>query len=41
MDALSSYGYVVDAYPDLALTEYARLGRALMLYQTGTLLLLC
>lgn len=35
-DALAAYSYVVDNFPDLALAEYARLGRALMLYQTGT-----
>jgi hypothetical protein len=33
--ALSCYSAIVRKYPDLAITEYARLNRALMLYQTG------
>lgn len=33
--ALDQYNGLVHSYPDLALTEYARLGRALMLYQVG------
>ncbi len=31
--ALSLYGRLVSDYPDLALAEYGRIGRALMLYQ--------
>jgi hypothetical protein len=31
--ALSGYRAVVQQHPDLALAEYARLGRALMLYE--------
>jgi hypothetical protein len=33
--ALAGYSAVVQAHPDLALAEYARLGRALMLYEVG------
>jgi hypothetical protein len=31
--ALDDYSYVVDRHGDLALAEYARIGRALLLYQ--------
>jgi hypothetical protein len=34
--ALTAYSAVVAQHPDLALAEYARLGRALMLYEVGT-----
>ena len=37
LQALAGYSYVVAAYPDLALTEYARIGRALLLYQVNTM----
>ncbi|WIA11244.1 hypothetical protein OEZ85_011371 [Tetradesmus obliquus] len=33
--ALAGYSAVVSQHPDLALAEYARLGRALMLYEAG------
>ena len=33
--ALAAYESVVDRYPRLALTEYARIGRALQLWQAG------
>ena len=33
--ALTAYNRVVAEHPDLALAEYARLGRAIMLYQVG------
>ncbi|GAX78684.1 hypothetical protein CEUSTIGMA_g6122.t1 [Chlamydomonas eustigma] len=33
--ALLLYNYIATKFPDLALSAYARVGRALMLYQTG------
>jgi hypothetical protein len=33
--ALDDYSYVVERHGDLALAEYARIGRALLLYQVG------
>ena len=33
--ALECYTAIVRRHPGLAVTEYARLGRALMLFQTG------
>lgn len=33
--ALQGYTAVVQQHPDLALTEYARLGQALCMYQVG------
>eukprot|EP00873_Tetraselmis_striata_P043508 jgi/Tetstr1/463772/TSEL_008588.t1 len=33
--ALQLYSSIVDQYPDLAITDYARLDRALMLFQNG------
>lgn len=33
--ALSCYAKIVSSYPDLAISEYARLRKALMLYQVG------
>lgn len=35
LQALDSYTSLVDKYGDLALASYARIGRALLLYQTG------
>ena len=35
LQALADYTQIVDTYPDLAITEYARVDRALLLYQTG------
>lgn len=35
VSALEGYTAVVSMYPELALTEYARLGRAMMLYQVS------
>mmetsp|Transcript_15901 Transcript_15901/g.49980 ORF Transcript_15901/g.49980 Transcript_15901/m.49980 type:complete len:144 (-) Transcript_15901:122-553(-) len=34
-DALDAYTEIVKRYPDLAITEYARLGRALLLFEVG------
>lgn len=34
-DALQNFAYVLDKYPDYALAEYARVGRALLYYQAG------
>lgn len=34
--ALDLYNLIVRTYPDLALSEYARIGRALLLYQVGS-----
>jgi len=35
VQALECYTAIVKRHPALAITEYARLGRALMLFQTG------
>lgn len=35
IQALQLYSSIVDQYPDLAITDYARLDRALMLFQNG------
>lgn len=35
MQALSCYDEIVHRFPDLAITEYARIHRAIFLYQTG------
>ena len=35
MQALSHYDEIVHRFPDLAITEYARIHRAIFLYQTG------
>lgn len=36
LQALASYTTIVRQYPDLAITNYAKIGRALLLYQTGS-----
>jgi hypothetical protein len=33
--ALAVYSSIVDKYPDFAITDYARLDRALLLFQNG------
>lgn len=33
--ALDQFTFIVKQYPELALSEYARIGRALLLYQQG------
>lgn len=35
IQALESYTEIIDQFPDLAITEYARLHRALLLYEIG------
>ena len=35
LQALGNYTLIVKQFPDLAISNYARIGRALMLYQTG------
>lgn len=35
VQALSCYDEIVHRFPDLAITEYARIHRAIFLYQTG------
>ena len=36
LQALDTYTQVVRQYPELAITNYARINRALLLYQTGS-----
>jgi len=35
MQALLKYNYIIDRYGDFALAEYARIGKALCLYQVS------
>ena len=36
LQALETYTLITRKYPDLAITNYARINRALLLYQTGS-----
>ena len=36
MQALDKYSQIMAQFPELAITQYARLGHALLLYQTGS-----